>query len=245
MKYILFFITFFLNNIAFSQVNIESKRANNKNLLIEAGLNINKGNVKQIEGRINTRIDFKIKKNHKFLALLEYSYGEVNDEMFKNEIFFHSRLTSMVLYNGKLGIEEFIQTQKNEFFNITLRQLIGVGARYQLFHILLFDGYIGLGIMKEWEKIQEDKDNSDIRSTNYLTFLFSNKKKFKLVSTSYFQPLISNPGDFRINAEFAIIFSSSKNLNFKNSIHFIYDSNPPSNIENEQTSIMFFLQYEL
>ena len=245
MKYLLFFITFFLHNISYSQVNIESKRTSNKNILIEAGLNLSKGNVKQLEGKINTRFDFKIKKNHKFLALIEYSYGEVNDEMFKNEIFFHSRLTSMIFYNGKLGIEEFLQTQKNEFFNITLRQLAGAGVRYQLFHILLFDGYLGLGLMKEWEKIQNDKDNSDIRSTNYLTFLLESKDKFKLVSTTYFQPLINRPEDYRINSEFAIIFSSSKNLKFKNSINFLYDSNPPKDIENQQTSIMFFLQYEL
>ena len=245
MKYLLFFITFFLNHIAYSQVNIESKRSSNKNILIEAGLDISKGNVEQIESKLNARIDFNVMKSHKILALIEHAYGEVNDEAFKNEIFFHLRLTSMVFYDNMLGIEEFIQTQKNEFFNITLRQLIGVGARYQLFHILLFDGYIGLGIMKEWEKIQEDKNNSDIRSTNYLTLLFENNKKFKLVSTSYFQPLINNPGDFRINAEFAIILSSLKNLNLKNSIHFIYDSNPPKDIENKQTSITFFLQYEL
>ena len=172
MKYILFFITFFLNNISYSQVNIESKRTSDKNILIEAGLNLSKGNVKQLEGKLNARFDFKIKKRHKFLALIEYSYGEVNDEMFKNEIFFHSRVTSMIFYKGKLGIEEFIQTQKNEFFNISLRQLAGAGFRYQLFHILFLDGYLGLGIMKEWEKIQNEKDNSDIRSTNYLTFLF-------------------------------------------------------------------------
>ena len=36
-------------------------------------------------------------------------------------------------------LSQFIQTQKNEFFNITLRQLIGAGARYQFFHILFFN----------------------------------------------------------------------------------------------------------
>jgi putative salt-induced outer membrane protein YdiY len=252
MKFInliaLFMLTTLYTSFCFSQVNIESKRTdlkNNSKLISELGLDLRKGAVKELEIKYALRFDYKFNSKHKLINLFEYSYGEANDEKFKNEMFFHSRLTSMIWNKEKLGFELFVQTQKNEFYNINLRQLLGTGLRYKLFHINIFDGYIGLGLMKEYENLQNEKDNNDIRSTNYLTFILEKNKKYKILNTTYYQPLINNYRDYRINSEFAVIFEFSKNIGLKNSVVYLYDSNPPEDIEksNISTNVNFVAKF--
>ena len=246
---IILFITLSLLQIkAHGQVNIESKRTNSKEktkILSELGLNYREGSVKELELKYSLRLDYNFNKNNKLINIFEYVYGEANEEKFKDELFFHSRITSMLFLKNTLGIEFFIQTQKNEFYNINLRQLGGTGLRYQLFHIILFDGYIGLGAMKEYEIIQEEKNNNDIRSTNYLTLVIDKEKKYKLLSTTYYQPLFVEYKDYRINSELAIIFYLSKYISFKNSVNYLYDSNPPKDIEanNASVNLNLILEY--
>ena len=238
---IVFLTTIFgsLENV-YSQVNIESKRiktGSKSKFLSEVGINFNDGEIKVLEYNMALRFDKRFNLNNSLLSLFEYKYGEANSEAFKNELFFHTRFTSMFLLERSLGLEFFVQTQKNEFFDIKLRQLLGFVIRKQLFHILVFDGYLGLGVMKEWEELEKNPDNDDYRLTNYLTFILEKEKKYKVLSTTYYQPLIKKIEDYRITSEFAIIFEFSKVIGLKNSIQLQYDSNPPKDIERYNLSL--------
>lgn len=230
---------FSIENVA-SQVNIESKRVKSttkSKFLSEVGIDFNDGEVKVLEYNVALRFDKKFNINNSLLSLFEYKYGETDSEAFKNELFFHTRFTSMFLLERSLGLEFFVQTQKNEFFDIKLRQLLGFVIRKQLFHISVFDGYLGLGVMKEWEELENNPNNDDYRLTNYLTFILEKDKKYKILNTTYYQPLVTQLNDYRVTSEFAIIFEFTKVIGLKNSIQLQYDSNPPKDIERYNLSL--------
>tara|TARA_B100000674_G_C37836804_1_gene913261 strand:+ start:437 stop:1192 length:756 start_codon:yes stop_codon:yes gene_type:complete len=246
---IVFLVIILKINLSYSQVNIESKRAkiNNKETKFtsELGIDLNKGAVKELEYKLNIRLDKMLNKENTILSLFDYSYGEAKDEKFKNELFFHTRLTSMILLERKIGFEIFVQSQKNEFMKLNLRQLLGTIIRLQTFSISNFNGFLGIGVMKEWESIEKSKDNNDIRLTNYITFILENKEKYKIFNTTYYQPLIKNTSDYRVNSEIAIIFMFTKVLGLKNSVKLLYDSNPPPEVDklNNSIDVDFVIEY--
>ena len=242
MKIKLFFLilTMMLSNICYSQVNIESKRIKNSKetkFISEIGIDLNYGEIKVLEYDFSFRVDKHFNKKNSILVLFNYKYGESDSVSFKNELFFHKRFTSMLFLNETLGYELFSQTQKNEFFDIKIRQLLGFIIRKKLFNVSLIESYLGLGYMKEWETLNNNNSSIDDRMTNYLTFILEEKNKYKIISTTYYQPMIKKVKDYRITSEFAILFSFNKKVGLKNSFNYQYDSNPPENIEKNNLGV--------
>lgn len=245
--FFLIFYILFSSSLAFSQVNIESKRVDSNkffSFLSETGIKLDKGNVKTLEIDLNKRIDLKISENNKILLLSKYSYGEADNKKFKDEFYSHIRLTSMIFFKNRFGIEEFFQIQKNEFYDLSIRQVAGFSTRTHLYksNSKVFNSYLGIGIMKEWEELINDKNNENIRSTNYITFITETKNKHKIISVTYYQPLFVDYKDYRIISENTIIFVLNKFISLKNSLSYQFDSNPPKNInENNISAKMSFI----
>ena len=242
IKILTFIAILTYSNYSYSQVNIESKRTDKKQLISfmsETGVNFDKGNVNSLELFLDKRIDLNIDKNNKFLLLGKYSYGEANSKKFKNEYYSHIRLTSMLFLKNRLGLEEFFQFQSNEFFDLKMRNLAGFSSRLHVYksNNNTINSFIGVGGMREWEVLINDKNNSNYRSTNYLTVILKTDKEHQIISVTYYQPLFINIEDYRIISENSIVFLINKYLSLKNSITYKYDSNPPKNIDSNSLNI--------
>lgn len=240
----------FYSSFAYSQVNIESKRSDNKqkiSFMSETGVNVDKGNVKVLEVFLDKRIDLNITENNKFLLLGKYTYGEANSKKFKNDFYSHIRLTSMLFFNNRLGIEEFFQFQSNEFIDLKMRSLSGFSSRIHMIKTdnSKFSSFLGIGVMKEWEELINDKNNSNYRSTNYLTLILKTDAKHQIISVTYYQPLFIDIKDYRVTSENSIIFALNKYVSLKNSLTYQYDSRPPKNIDSNNLTLKtsFIINY--
>ena len=235
MKKLLLILMLLLPNISFGQVNIESIRNNNKEEPlwgeVKGGLELQRGNVDITSFDLDFLIHFKKKKHHIFLQE-KTSQGQQSDKKFKNNSFLHLRWTWMPW--KAIGYEIFSQIQHDEFKSLKIRQLNGAGLRSEFFHYKDFVLSLGTGAMYDHEKITSGTKSTDIRSTSYLSMIksFDEKKKNLILLTLYYQPLLSNHKDYRINLEANVrtILITSLSLFIENSINFMYDTKPPESI---------------
>ena len=107
---------------------------------------------------------------------------------------------------------------------------------------------LGSGVMLDHEVILDKQTSTLWRSTSYLTFLksFDVKKKNLILLTLYYQPLLFNYKDYRINLEANVrtILINSLRLFVENSVNFMYDTRPPEDILTNDLVIKSSLVYE-
>lgn len=243
---ILFFLT--LSNTSFSQVNIETIRNDKKNkelsFEISGGADIKVGNVDILKINSSLLTHYFYKNNHIFLKA-EYSWGQQNSQEFENSSFAHLRLTKML--NNLIGFEIFSQIQDDKFKNLKIRQLNGLGIRFEIFKNKSTLLSLGIGGMSDYEKINLlNQSEIVIRGTSYLSFykLLGEDNLFSV--TSYVQPHIINPEDFRINIEGLIRLKLIKDINIfiDNSFNYQHDAKPPESVQLNDFSTQIKLTYK-
>ena len=248
MKNIILTILLLLPISAFSQVNIESIRntQNEKSFWgeVKGGLELQRGNVNITSYDIDFLTHFKKNKHHAFLQT-KTSKGSQSKSTFKNNSFVHLRWTWMTW--DLLGIELFTQLQQDQFKNLEIRQLNGIGLRFEILNLKTFTLSLGTGAMTDYEKISNNKESTLLRSTSYLTFIKSidEKKKNLILFTLYYQPLFDNPKDYRVNLETNVrtILISSWNIFIDNSVNYLYDTVPPEGINTNDLVIKTNITY--
>lgn len=249
MKKLLLLFVLFLTNFAFGQVNIESIRNNQKEKPlwgeVKGGLELQRGNVDITSFDLNLLVHYKKKQHHIFLQS-KNSQGQQSDKKFKNNSFVHLRWTWMKW--NFIGPEIFTQLQQDEFKALKIRQLNGGGLRAELIKKEDISLSLGSGVMFDHEVVLDKQVSTFLRSTSYLTFLksFDKKKKNLILLTLYYQPLLSNKKDYRVNLEANVrtILITSLSLFIENSINFMYDTNPPEEILTNDLVIKSNLVYE-
>lgn len=230
---LLFFILHLATATAvYGQVNIESSRLPQSSedgiyITSEIGYDVKRGNTDVTEMKLGLRADYIHGLHHTFLSS-KYEYGESSNEDFKNAVYAHLRHTYMFL--GFVGVEGFIQTQSSKFNDLRLRQLFGLGSRFEK-KTELFVFAVGMGGMLEYEELTTS-ENTDwvFRSTNYISArhkLGDKNSPIQAYAISYYQPLISEMLDFRVLADIGVEYSFYKTLVISNSFGYIYDTRPP------------------
>lgn len=248
MKNILLIFVLILPNFAFGQVNIESIRNNDKEKSfwgeVKGGLELQRGNVDITSFDINFLIHFKKKKHHMFLQE-KTTQGQQSNKKFKNNSFVHFRWTWMKW--NIIGLELFTQLQQDEFKSLKIRQLNGSGLRAELIKKEDISLSLGSGVMLDYEVILDKQTSTLLRSTSYLAFLksFDKKKNNLILLTLYYQPLLSNHEDYRINLETNVrtVLITGLKLFIENSINFMYDTKPPEDILTNDVTIKTSLLY--
>jgi hypothetical protein len=87
--------------------------------------------------------------------------------------------------------------------------------------------------MYEYEEVNGEVPelNKDHRSSSYVTFTLALPKTHaELVSTAYFQPLLSNLADYRITWQTALTFQITKRFRWTSSFNYLYDAFAPVGI---------------
>jgi hypothetical protein len=228
-----------LTTTAFAQVNIESFRnsATNSGFFGES-----KGNVAFQHGNVNSQnyeilnaLHFKHNIHH-LLLKTSLNLGYQDKTQYRNNAFVHFRYTIML--HDTIGYEVFTQTQYDEFKDLELRQLNGAGIRLEktFSKEKPLQLAIGTGIMSDHEQLPYET-TTHARSTSYLSISksFTTDNSSFISAVTYYQPLLFNHKDYRVNTEInlrtSIINKKEYQIGLNTSFVYLYDTVPAIKIE--------------
>ena len=175
-------------------------------------------------------------------VMFNYQYGESGGVRDKNKAFIHGRHIHQL--TPKYAWEGFAQASSDEFTRLTLRLLLGGGARLSLWQGSgTRQGYFGLGGFYEKEKLDlESSDTADNRTTAwranaYFVIKTAFNDNVSVVSTTYYQPNLERFGDFRAIEDASLVSKLTEKLAAKISLDISHDSEPPAGVKQTDTTI--------
>ncbi|GAB4277882.1 MAG: hypothetical protein Kow0068_01220 [Marinilabiliales bacterium] len=215
-------------------VNIEKKRFNNSNKTLQGsiGLSLNFTHTTKDVFQVKNNLKLQYYKNRNlWLFFHDLSIMKANSENFINNGFQHIR------YNYQFDIkwlvaEAFTQIQYNELQSLQRRFLWGAGGRFILINKENIYLYSGLSIMYEFELLKDDSHSDVIRNSSYVSISFNINESVKFNHITYYQPKIDYFDDYRISSETSLMIKMLKNLDYKVSFNYTYDSKPPTDVQN-------------
>ena len=244
----LFFILLFTSTISFCQViNIESLRkpTDSSHFMGTVKLDID------LTKNVNTFFDLTNE------IILQYTSGkslfffvnnidltEVNKERLTNKRVQHLRYNYKL--KPRLTLEAFTQFQKDKVSFINFRTLVGLGARFHLFHSKKNKFFLGTLMMYEYENSIGNTDDiieKTMRGDVYFSFNMMLKENIFLSSTTYYQPKLNYLSDYRISSETSFSFTIFKKLALTTSFSYQFDKFPVLGIPNSQYKLENGIQY--
>lgn len=152
-----------------------------------------------------------------------------------------AHLRHSYVFSDEIRTYAFAQIQADRSINLDRRLLIGGGLRRQI--VRLGDGGldIGVGLMREDETLASGETGTALRGAN----LLSASGKAGIVgfeATGYFQPMMSNFGDYRVFVHTGIQIPVSERVQFVLSGSWRRDSRPPSGIEADDAEFGFSIR---
>lgn len=201
----------------------------------------------------NVRELFKIKNHvhvqyktpkHLVLFMNNIGFEQADGADFVNKGVQHLRYNYKI--KSRLNWEVFVQNQYNAVSKIEYRRLLGTGPRFKISKSDKYKMYLGSLVMYEEEKTKEDMAvlHQDWRNSSYFSFSFFFTDKIKLISTTYYQPILTQFLDYRVAHQSAFLMKIYKNLSFKTSFNFTYDAFPVAGIPKQDYEISNGLIYK-
>lgn len=237
---------FTLGSLLWGQVAIEPIRKADLTPGLHTNLNLDfsmlAGNSSLTRVRTGLRFDYLKGAAHSFLTS-SFQQGSLIDEYFVNKGFAHLRRTQSI--RGRLFVEGFLQWEYNDFIRLKDRRLAGGGLRVRWLEVRRGEKetpsllvHTGTGFMWERERIRNAKDPTDalkdlLRSTNYLFLGWTPDERVLLQITTYFQPDIRRPSDFRVLLDGRLAFALTGKLSATIKLSTRYDNEPPIVIEKD------------
>jgi len=233
-------------------VNVENMRVGPAVVGLSGNLDLsisgNRGNTDKDE----YGVDGRIQNNHDQVTdfvVISYDYGAVSNVTNTNKTFVHGR--HVVQFQPKKAWEAFAQAEKNEFSRLSFRGLLGAGLRFTLAEKPEQLGlYLGTGAFWSRETLDQRPDLTDqgtqsfARANLYLVYKHKLNSQLSLVSTTYYQPRLSETGDFRALEQAGLTVKMTDNLSLKLSLDLAHDSRPPQSIDKTDTSYNTSLSYQ-
>ena len=177
---------------------------------------------------LNNHLQYENGKNM-FLILTNYKVSKSASESFQNAGTQHFRYNYKI--NKKLTFEAFTQAQYNKLLNVNFRWLLGTGPRYTLLNNGKNKINIAALYMYQYEELTDPQlIHRDHRISSYISMNFKIANHVSFNNTTYFQPKLTEIGDFRVYSQFNLQFSISKSFAFSTAYRLYYDSKPPEGI---------------
>lgn len=217
MRTTILFLLFFATLSSYSQiVNIENKRLGKKEGFsgsIDLNLNfiMNTRRLLQIGDRL--KVAYTKKKSH-LMLLTDHSFVKSEGEDFVNRGYYHLRYNLTLKDSGRVDWEVYQQGQFNRIQKINLRMIGGTGFRLALLNHKKFDLNLGTGFMAEYEELIDIGLSRNILSSSYLSFDGQFTEGFGLNTITYFQPKMTDWGNYRFANETHLRFKINKYLTF-------------------------------
>jgi hypothetical protein len=228
----IFFI--FFTKIHTQIINVEDKRVRLNDSIalkgyVDMAVNVVKNDKKLVTVSANSQLEY-VKMKHLFLLIGGYNLVKAGSNTFLNDGYGHFRYNYDVSKN--VTWEAFTQGQYNERTRSRFRALVGTGARFRFRFTEKNRFYLGTALMFEHNQFSDITPRQyDMRLSNYLSFTVNISDKIKLNNTTYFQPVLTDIGNFRVSSQGNALFQITKKLVFKVSGNLISDRDerlPPS-----------------
>ena len=220
-------------------VNVEDLRRDGEKGFfanLSGSLNFSRGNRNRDSFSIQSSLDYNIDNLETFFVV-KRSQKKINKSNYDSATLAHLRLN--FLFDKDPSLETFIQYSKNPFRKFNKRELIGLGARFNLEN----NFKAGIGIMNENEEDLSAISDNTLRLSSYFhsEFLIDENIVFDL--SAFLQPGISSFNDYK--ATLIGQFDFHVNDNFKISLQYntFYDSKPPSNAVKKEEGFATVFSY--
>jgi Protein of unknown function, DUF481 len=198
--------------------------------VVEGSADIRSGNTRLAALSGNGMLELREGRHFAFL-LLRGDFSEKAGTPFVNKDLEHLRYRIAAV--GPLGIEAFVQHDRDDFRRLALRALAGAGPRLQLTPLGAVDAAIGAALMVEYERLSSGPEADagtgavDPRLSTYVYLATAIAPRLKLGETAYFQPRLDRSGDLRVLNEVSLLVSATDHFSVKTSLTSAYDSDPP------------------
>lgn len=247
MKYLILILFIALSFHANSQIlNVESLRkvTDTSGFSGSASLDFSlKKDLNEYFGfRTNMHVQYKMNK-HLVLIKNDLEFQRIEGNKFANSGISHLRYNYKIF--PRITWEVFIQAQYNKVSKINFRGLLGTGPRFKLSDSERFNFYVGTLVMYEQEELDDDLTpiERDIRGSAYFSFSLYPRQNISVISTTYYQPQLSEFKDYRISSQTSLLIKMFENLSFKTTYTYIYDEFPAEGIPKSQYSFTSGIAY--
>ncbi len=211
---------------------------------INASLETKRGNTDRDNYKAGARVAYD--NNISYVAWSEVSgeYGKSNSIENTNKLFMHIRYI-YALTKEDIRLELLGQIQNDKFKLIRERTLAGGGLRFKVFeNITNSKGYFGTGAFYEHiSYTSDDPTENNLIMNNYLAYTVSFPNGALFTYTFYYQPMISNFGDYIQSHKAQLKLNIYEKLYLSFKLSYDYDSVPPQGIEKydfyQETAFIF------
>lgn len=191
----------------------------------------------------NAHVQYQTPKSL-YLLLGSYGFLKGDGQSFIDYGFLHFR------YNYKLTkvvrLEAFTQIQENAVTKIQFRFLMGAGPRFKVLGSEKFKLYLGSLPMYEIEKeTGVAKEIHDWRISNYLSLSFLPNKQTELTTTTYYQPVLFDAGDYRLLNQTSFRIMASKKVAIVLNWNYQYDASPAPDVPTDTYNLSTGLEVAL
>jgi len=171
-----------------------------------------------------------------------YNYGRAADTTNTDNAFLHLRHIYQSTVN--LAWEGFGQLQRDRFARLSLRELVGGGARFTLTPPSDSGAaFLGLGAFHEKEDLSEEAGTTDggvehnWRGSLYWVLKHHFHNDIRFVNSLYYQPDLNESSDYRVFDTASLQVDLTDRLALKLGLTVAYDSRPPQTVE--QTDVTY------
>lgn len=207
---------------------------------MDASVNGASGNSNTVQFQGGARIQWQ-HGPYTDIGMASYSFGKSQGKSNANSGFAHLR--HRLRLSRQWGVEAFVQAQKDEFARLLFRGLAGGGLRWRMGESERAAAYIGAGAMYEHERYKAQIGTTDALSANtvrgnfYMVFKYQLNAQARFLSTTYYQPRVSQFSDFRLLEDAALNVKLFDPVDLKLSLQVQHDSRPPQSVK--QTSLIY------
>jgi hypothetical protein len=158
-----------------------------------------------------------------WMLIGQYRSTRVNASRIRNDAYTHLR--GARLLTEKLNLEAFLQWQFNEFLDLDIRALAGIGPRWALVQEEPFHLFFGLIYMYGYEEIAREEEPAfrDHRLSASVALRWHPSDWFTLASTSYYQPLLDNWAESRLSTVNSLVFNLNDRFALSTNLSISYD----------------------
>ena len=236
-----FIFALFLSSFIYSEaiVNVEDLRRDGEKGFfanISGSLSFSRGNRNRDSFSVQSSLDYNVEDLETFFVV-KRSQKQINKKNYDSATLAHLRLN--FLFDKDPSLETFIQYSKNPFRKFNKRELIGLGARFNVEN----NFKAGLGVMNEDEEDLTSIEDNTIRLSSYFHSEFLIDENIVFDFSAFFQPALNSFSDYK--ATIIGQFDFHVNENFKISLQYntFYDSRPPSNAVKKEEGFATVFSY--
>ena len=167
---------------------------------------------------------------HKLISSSTLELGTNDGETFMESLFTHLRHQANI--TGWLTWETYGQVATNRFRRLSLRGLAGTGPRFGLIEGPAVSFALAASYMFEREMLSESEYSDSGAAYNshrlslYLTGKFILNPLLSAVHTTYYQPLLTDPLDFRVSSDTSLNVKLTDSVALSVGFSLSYDSRP-------------------